>query len=130
MKQKKTIEVKKKILVADDDRSVITLLKNALESKGYLVITASNGQEALDKIFDVSPDLMILDIMMPLKDGYEVLAEIRKDPLYKILPVIMLTAKIGERDEEHAFEEGADHFMPKPFKIEEMLARIDSLLQY
>jgi len=117
-----------RILVVDDEDSLRTLLRTNLEEHGYEVIEASNGAEALDKVALDTPDLVLLDSMMPELDGYEVLAQIRSVSRFKNLPVIMLTAKTAEADRVKAFTAGANDFVPKPFYLGELLARIRSLL--
>ncbi len=117
-----------RILVVDDEDSLRSLLRTNLEEHGYEVIEASNGAEALDKVALDTPDLVLLDSMMPQVDGYEVLSQIRSVNKFKALPVIMLTAKTSEADRVKAFTAGANDFVPKPFYLGELLARIRSVL--
>jgi DNA-binding response OmpR family regulator len=117
-----------RVLVVDDEDSLRTLLRTHLEEHGYDVIEASNGAEALDKVALESPDLVILDAMMPQLDGFGVLAELRKVNKFKNLPVIMLTAKTAEADRVRAFTAGANDFVAKPFHLGELLARMRSVL--
>ncbi len=117
-----------RILVVDDEDSLRALLRTNLEEHGYEVIEASNGAEALDKVALDTPDLVLLDSMMPQVDGYEVLSQIRSVNKFKNLPVIMLTAKTSESDRVKAFTAGANDFVPKPFYLGELLARIRNVL--
>lgn len=110
-----------KILVVDDERAITDIIKFNLEKEGYIVDTAFDGQEAITKIEDWNPELVVLDIMMPVKDGFTVLKEVRPD--YK-LPIILLTAKEQEVDKVLGLELGADDYVVKPFGMRELIARI------
>nr|WP_321400727.1 response regulator transcription factor [uncultured Desulfobacter sp.] len=115
------------ILVAEDDIHIRIGLTDTLESEGYQVIEAGDGNEALDAFEQNSPDLVLLDVMMPGKSGYDVCRAIRtKDTL---VPVIMLTAKGEEIDKVVGLKLGADDYITKPFGIHELLARIDAVLR-
>lgn len=113
-----------KVLVVDDEESLRTLLRTNLESHGYEVDEAANGVEALDRIAQDTPDLVILDTMMPEVDGFDVLDQLRGVSRFRNLPVIMLTAKTAEEDRVRAFTAGAQDFVPKPYYIGELLARV------
>lgn len=115
-----------KILVADDDESIVELITLYLRKDGFDVITARDGGEALRKITQHSPDLVLLDIMMPVKDGWEVCREIRQ--LYR-LPVIMLTARSEDYDKILGLELGADDYITKPFNPRELVARVRAVLR-
>ena len=119
-------EGQRRILVVDDEQAVLKLLRRTLEEAGYDVITAANGQEALDKIsrFDVS--LVLLDVMMPELDGFEVLERI---PLDLNIPVIMLSAMCDENTKIDSLGLGADDYIAKPFSTGELLARIQAKLK-
>ena len=104
------------------------LLDAVLTSRGYEVVPAGSGEEALAKIATEQPDLVLLDIVMPGMDGYEVCRRLRADPATALLPVVMITAS-GEQEKVQAIEAGADDFMPKPFDQAELTARIRSLLR-
>jgi DNA-binding response OmpR family regulator len=114
------------ILVVDDKHSVQQLLKDFLASHNYLVMSASNGVEALQKIKQSKPDLVLLDIMMPLMDGYKLLDKIRENSQ---LPVILISAKQEEQDIVRGFDHGADDYIIKPFRMQELLARIKAVLK-
>ena len=115
------------ILVAEDDIHIRTGLTDTLESEGYMVVEAGNGLEALAAFDSAAPDLVLLDVMMPGKSGYDVCQAIRaKDTR---VPVIMLTAKGEEIDKVVGLKLGADDYITKPFGIHELLARIDAVLR-
>ncbi|OGX79057.1 response regulator transcription factor [Exiguobacterium sp. SH3S2] len=109
------------ILVVDDEQPIADILKFKLEKEGYVVHVAYDGEEALVKVEEVKPDLILLDIMLPLKDGMEVCREVRKK--YD-MPIIMLTAKDSEIDKVLGLELGADDYVTKPFSSRELLARV------
>jgi DNA-binding response OmpR family regulator len=119
-------EGQRRILVVDDERTVRDLLQRTLENAGYNVIKAANGQEALDKISQFDVSLVLLDIMMPGLDGFEVLE--RMPPQLNI-PVIMLSGIRDETTKIDSLTLGADDFIEKPFSTEELLARIQAKLK-
>ena len=116
------------VLVVDDLAQNVRLLEAVLSPKGFRVAAASSGQEALDALGGKHPDLVLLDILMPGMDGYEVCRRIREDPGTAFLPVIMITAS-GEEEKIRALEAGADDFVNKPFDQAELLARVRSLVR-
>lgn len=118
--------IQDKILVADDDESIVELITLYLRKNGFEVITARDGVDALRKIAQHSPDLVVLDIMMPEKDGWEVCREIRQR--YR-LPVIMLTARSEDYDKILGLELGADDYITKPFNPRELVARVRAVLR-
>lgn len=111
-----------KILVAEDDINIRSGIKAFLEDESFEVIEANNGAEAIEKFNESAPDMVLLDIMMPLKSGYDVCKEIREND--KIVPIIFLSAKSEEIDKVLGLELGADDYVNKPFGIQELLARI------
>ncbi len=118
----------KKILIADDRPEVVELVKVTLEGEGYLTIDASDGREALEKIRKEKPDLILLDIVMPKMDGFEVLSELKNDSQTEDTPVIMLTAQGQKLDQEKGKELGATGYIIKPFSPSALLERIEEIL--
>ena len=118
-----------KILVVDDVPLNVKLLADSLHVKGYEVVTASSGREALEKITTDAPDLVLLDVMMPEMDGYEVCRALRARPDTQILPVIMVTALDPHDERIKGLEAGADDFLTKPVNQQELMARVKSLLR-
>lgn len=114
------------ILLVDDERRMVSLLKSYLEQEGYRVVTAYNGREALDAARRETPDLVVLDIMMPEMNGYEFMREHRAE---KDTPIIMLTAKVEDEDKIVGLELGADDYVTKPFKPRELMARVRNVLR-
>jgi two-component system alkaline phosphatase synthesis response regulator PhoP len=118
----------KRILVVDDEQDIIDLLKYNLEAEGYEIISATDGLQALE-LAQSSPDLIILDVMLPGKDGWEVIRQLRQSENTKHIPVIFLTAKGGEVDEVVGLELGADDYMIKPIGIRKLIARVKVVLR-
>lgn len=119
----------KKILIVDDEEHIRELLKFNLEKNGYTVYMAVNGLEGLSLAREKQVDLILLDLMLPGIDGFEVCKEIRKDNIISNVPIIMLTAKSEEIDKILGLELGADDYITKPFSIRELSARIKALLR-
>lgn len=118
-----------KILAVDDEEHIQELIKFNLENSGYTVICCGTGIEALKIVRSEKPDLVLLDVMLPGIDGYDVCKEIRKDNAISIIPVIMITAKSEELDKILGLELGADDYITKPFSIRELLARVKAVLR-
>jgi two-component system alkaline phosphatase synthesis response regulator PhoP len=118
-----------KILAVDDEEHIQELIKFNLESSGFKVICCGNGTEALKLVRSEKPDLVLLDVMLPGIDGYDVCKEIRKDNSISNIPIIMITAKSEELDKILGLELGADDYMTKPFSIRELLARVKAVLR-
>jgi DNA-binding response OmpR family regulator len=119
---------KKKILLADDEPDVKLVLKKYLEIDGFEVTTSGDGKEALEKAMAGTYDLMILDVMMPYLNGWEVCKKIKSDPAKKNIPVIILTARSQNIDSMMSFECGADEYATKPFEYPELSKTIKNLL--
>jgi DNA-binding response OmpR family regulator len=114
------------LMLVDDDRELIRIIERTLELEGYSVNTASNGPTAIEQMKTCNPDLVLLDIMMPGMDGYEVLQNIRKT---STVPVLMLTA-LGEVDSiEKCLQLGADGYITKPFRSDELVARVKAMIR-
>ena len=116
------------ILVADDDADILSLVAFRLERAGYDVVPASDGEEALRLAVERTPDLAVLDVMMPKLDGYEVTARLRSHEATRRMPVILLTARVQESDVARGFEAGADDYIKKPFSPQELRARVQAIL--
>ena len=117
----------KKILLVDDEPDILELIGYNLRQEGYDVFTAENGKQGIDMARSVNPDLIILDVMMPVKDGYQVAEEIRG--LNRHVPILFLTAKSQREDTLQGFKVGADDYMTKPFSMDELEARIEAILR-
>lgn len=115
------------ILVVDDDEKIISLLRRSLAFEGYEVVTASNGLEGLKLMLASDPNLLILDVMMPQVDGWEVCRRVREGG--STVPILMLTAKDDITDRVKGLDLGADDYLVKPFALEELLARVRALLR-
>lgn len=112
----------KKILACDDEKHIVRLVQVNLERAGYQVVTANDGKEALQKIAEEHPDLVVLDVMMPYMDGFEVLQNLRRNPGTRDIPVIMLTAKAQDADVFKGWQSGVDCYLTKPFNPMELLS--------
>lgn len=120
---------RKKILVVDDEPSIVKLVSVKLEKEGYELYTAYDGEEALSKVRDVNPDLIVLDVMMPKLDGRQVCARIKGNPETKQIPIIMLTA-VGQFEEQlKGMEAGADEYVTKPFSPEALAKTVAEVLK-
>ena len=118
--------MKNRILVVEDERPISDILKFSLEKEGYEVYTSYDGNEAVNKTKNIVPDLILLDIMLPGKDGFEVCRDIRR---FTDIPIIMLTAKDTELDKVLGLEMGADDYVTKPFSTRELMARVKANLR-
>lgn len=116
------------VLVCDDDPLLLELLAHRLRAKGFDVHTAGDGRQAIELIEKIAPRAVVLDVMMPVINGYEVLRRIREHDRFRSLPVIMLTARKQERDIVGALDLGASDFLSKPFIPEELVARLSRLI--
>ena len=118
-----------KILVCDDERHIVRLIQVNLERAGYTVVTAYDGKDGLEKVKSEKPDMLVLDVMMPYMDGFEVLKTLRRDPATDTLPVIMLTAKAQDKDVFEGYHYGADMYLTKPFNPNELLSFVKRIAQ-
>ena len=117
------------LLMVDDNPSICSLVKDYLESKGYAVLTAGNGVEAMRLTMLHHPHLLICDIKMPQKNGYRLLSELRQLPEFRLLPVILLTELDDSESRIQGYEAGCDVYLPKPFDLAELLAIVRNLLE-
>ncbi len=116
-----------KILVVDDEKGIVSLLKISLESDNYKVVEAYTGDGAIRKAHSDAPDLILLDLMLPDMTGYEICNKLRKDPLTRSIPIIMLTG-LGETGRIAGLDIGADDYITKPFNLNELKAKIRNVL--
>ena len=117
----------KTIVIADDEPHVLRSLEFILKKQGYNVVTAVNGEEALEKVRGNEPDLVFLDIQMPKMDGNSVLRHLRDDPKYKDLYIVMITAKGQEADRLHSLESGANEYVTKPYSPRKLIGRVKEI---
>jgi two-component system alkaline phosphatase synthesis response regulator PhoP len=122
-------DTRPKILIVDDEMDTLLPLKRSLEAEDYIVLEAYEGNEAIKKSKTETPDLIILDLMLPGMDGYEVCSRLKKDARTENIPVIMLTARDEVRDKVEGLDIGADDYVTKPFNLNELKARIKSALR-
>jgi len=120
-------EATHRVLVVDDEPQVVWVLQLALDAEGYEVLTARNGIEAMAKISEGHPELMVLDVMMPRMDGWSVMRELAKLPADERPRVVMITALASGRDRETAQQLGVDVYMPKPFDVDALLGVLHGL---
>ncbi len=117
-----------RILVADDEEDVLMLCRVNLEFEGFEVTAAANGEEAVSQAREHRPDLVLLDVMMPVKDGWETLNELKADPDLKDIPIVMLTAKVQEEDQFRALAAGAADYVTKPFHPTSLVRTVRTVL--
>lgn len=123
------MSAKKTILLVDDEKDLLETMVMALEAQGFDVISAFDGEEGLAKAVSEKPDIVILDLMMPKMNGYQVCWELKNREETKALKVIMLTAKTQESDKFWGFETGADDYVTKPFEMSELVKKITKFIQ-
>jgi two-component system alkaline phosphatase synthesis response regulator PhoP len=119
----------KKVLIADDEQDILEILQFNLEAEGYLVETAANGISAIEKANSFLPDLIILDVMMPFKNGIEVCNHLRKQPEFKKTLIIFLTAKSDDTTEVKGLESGADDYLSKPIRPRVLMSKVNALFR-
>lgn len=117
------------ILAVDDDKHIADLLKVVLEQEGYKVVPVYGGQEALEKLKQMKPDLVLLDIQMPKMNGWQVLEAIKQDENTKDIPVVMLTGMESDFDKETMKAKGVEDYIMKPFMFDDLLSRVKKILK-
>lgn len=123
------IKKSSKILIVDDEQDILELIRHALNKEGYEVHIAINGQQALEKTAKVLPDLILMDVMMPVMDGMEACRQLKEDPLTQNIPIVFLTARSEEFAELAGFEAGADDYISKPIRTRVLTSRIKAILR-
>jgi DNA-binding response OmpR family regulator len=121
--------MRRKILVVEDNADQLELIRSVLEKAGFAIGTAANGTDALVKTRSISPDLIVLDLMLPGLNGFDICETLRKDPLTASVPIVMLTGLCSQFGRLAGLESGANDFLTKPFKVEELVSKVDKLLQ-
>ena len=119
---------KKKILVVDDEVDLVETVRFPLEMEGFDVLVSYNGEDALNQARKESPDLIILDLMLPKLDGYKVCRLLKFDERYKHIPILMLTAKTQEKDKTLGMETGANEYITKPFEMDYLMEKVKAYL--
>ncbi len=117
------------VLIVDDEPNIVLSLKFLISQQGYEVRTAYSGEEALQALSERLPDLILLDVMMPKPDGYQVCQKIRATPEWKDIPVIMLTAKRRDLERQKGYVMGADDYITKPFATHELVSKVRAMLK-
>lgn len=117
------------ILVVDDDIHATTLFKTLLSAKGFEAVIVNDSATAVEVADSTNPDLIILDLMMPSPNGFEVCRMLRADPKFSKIPIVIFTAMGDKESKEAALEAGADEFLTKPFRVEDLMQRLQALLQ-
>lgn len=116
------------VLAADDDEDILALITFRLERSGYAVLQARDGEEALELARERTPDLAVLDVMMPKIDGLELTRRLRAEEATRRMPIILLTARAQDTDVQQGFDAGADDYIRKPFSPRELKARVEAML--
>ncbi len=119
---------KKKILVVDDEPEIVLMVETRLQANGYEVISGNDGETALKMAKEENPDLIVLDVMMPSPNGFQVCRTLKDSPEHKNIPIILLTAKVTDSDKFWGTESGADEYVTKPYNPEDLLEKIKKLL--
>ena len=117
-----------RILIVEDEANIVKLISIRLERLGHSINSADNGSTALDLAREITPDLILLDVMIPVLNGFQVLQQLKADPVTAPIPVLMLTARGHERDIVAGIEGGADDYIIKPFSFPELIARVSTAL--
>lgn len=126
----KAVSMSNVILIVEDEATSLKLIKMVLHREGYRIATATNGSEALRIAEELRPDLILLDIMLPGLDGYQVCQYLRQNPHTEKVPVIMFSSLDRPADQRHAFEAGSDDYVTKPVKLDDLLTKVRSALHF
>jgi len=118
-----------RVLVVDDEPDLVRILEFGLKAAGYEVMVAADGQEGLKKARELRPDIILLDLMLPKLDGYKVCRLLKFDERYKHIPIMILSARTQEGDQNLAHEMGANHFVTKPYDFQEILGHVAALIK-
>ena len=119
----------KKILIADDEPNIVVSLEFLMKQKGYAVKVVGNGKDALDAIAEFAPDLVLLDVMMPVLSGYEIAQRVRANPAWAGIRIVMLSAKGRDVEVTKGMAVGADAYVTKPFSTKDLVAKVEELLR-
>ena len=119
----------KRILLVEDSPAHLQLMEAALRGRGYTILTAEDGEQALEQAHRHRPDLILLDVVLPKKNGYQVCRQLKTEPEMSSIPIIMVSSKTQEFDRYWGMKQGADGYITKPFRPEQLLAEIESRLQ-
>lgn len=123
------MDIKGKILVVDDSPFIVEIIETILKDSGFEVIIADDGEKALQKAKAESPEVIVLDLMLPKMNGYEVCKILKEDEKYQQIPIIMLTARVNDEDEAKGKQAGADVYMGKPFELDDLVVKVKELLE-
>jgi DNA-binding response OmpR family regulator len=118
-----------RILIVDDEADLVSVLRFGLQSEGFEVLEAADGEEGLRRAREFRPDLMVLDLMLPKMDGYKVCRALKFDERYRGMPIIILSARSGDQDRRLALDMGADDFVTKPYDMRALVRRIRSFIE-
>ena len=119
----------KRILLVEDSPAYMLMMQNALEGKGYTILTAEDGEQAIEQAHLHCPDLILLDVVLPKKNGYQVCRQLKTEPAMKSIPIIMVSSKTQDFDKYWGMKQGADGYITKPFAPEQLVAEIEQRLQ-
>lgn len=119
---------KAKVLIVDDEPNNVDFIEQALEDTGYQLITATNGQEALDKIHSEQPDLVLLDLMMPVLDGFSVLAQVKADQTLRDIPIIIISSEQDSKSVVKGIKQGAEDYLTKPVNVNLLVNKVKDFL--
>jgi len=120
--------MEKRILVVEDSPAYLQMMQQALESRGFTIVTAEDGEQALEQARRHQPDLILLDVVLPKKSGYQVCRQLKAEAAMKSIPIVMVSSKTQEFDRYWGMKQGADGYITKPFEMGQLLAEVESRL--